>query len=1243
MSNRNNRIVSADEQMQQTPFKLWGGRYSKATDHVLSKVNNSLTVDKRLYAEDIDGSIAYAKSLCEAGLLTQSEFKVIVYGLDAIRDEWTKGTIKLLPRDEDVHTVNERRLFEIIGPQIAGKLHTGRSRNEQVVVDMKLWMRNAVADLQRLLLEVVRAINDVADRHIDVLMPGYTHMQRAQPVRFSHWLLSYAFYFREDFERFEQFGRRMNVLPLGSGALAGNPFNINRHKLADDLGFDGVSPNSMNVVSDRDFVVEFNFLCTLVAVHMSRLAEDLILYSTKEYNFIELSEEYTTGSSLMPQKRNPDSLELIRGMTGPVFGQHCAILMTLKGLPSTYNKDLQGDKSGMFAVYDQMQMCLVLIGGIIQTMRIDEDRCLSALGYEMLATDMAYYLVRRGIPFREAHHISGEVVAHSEKVKIPINKLTLEDLQEISPHFDESISRIWNYENSVEQYTVAGGTSRLSVQEQIRMLRAFVDGHVHSSISISGIVMDVTVEDFCEETNFPESPCPSPFDPAKQLLNIGFLQINGRFTPHSGPSSVCSTRSCSLATTPVPPDANEPEDAEDGDKKDGGGSGGEVKPRKFSLPHLPTEAAKFEISGRATPVFTWNPMPTSTNVIYALSDKNQQIVFSQLEQEAATETSVSEVSSVVDSEAELEEDEPVEPKPERTAKASAAPKDTDKKEMYPNCDVNVWLRSCEQEIVEPIEGKVQGTVPEWLNGSLLRNGPGSLKVGDMMFNHLFDSSALLHRFNIDNGKITYQCRFLKSDAYKKNNAARRIVVTEFGTSAVPDPCQTIFQKIAAVFNKPGVNNSDNAMISIYPFGDEFFAFTESPIIHRIDPETLDTEAKLNVSDYVGIVNHTSHPHVMSDGTVYNLGCSITKTGPAYTIICFPHGPGMFENARIVASVPARWKFHPGYMHTFGITENFFVIVEQPLSVSVPTMVVSQIRNRPMAAALKWFESQQTYIYLLDRDTGELRHTFHTEPFFYLHIINQYEREGHVVLDICCYKDPAMLNCMYVDTMRNMQNNPDYAKMFRGRPLRFVLPLDCSAVRPKAHGHKSRQASTEAGGSWSDMWQNLSSFSAGDSTDSGLVLQNLVQIEDSKATAYVMPNRTIFCKPELLCDLGCETPRIYYERHLGRPYRYFYAISSDVDASNPGTLIKVDVVTKGKLTWCEENVYPSEPIFVPAPDPQSEDDGVVLAAMVWGREEQNRAGLLVLDAKSFTELGRCEFVTPGPVPKCLHGWFQPSAK
>lgn len=230
----------------------------------------------------------------------------------------------------------------------------------------------------------------------------------------------------------------------------------------------------MNTVSDRDFVVEFNFLCTLAGIHMSRLAEDLILFSTKEYNFLELSEEYTTGSSLMPQKRNPDSLELIRGISGSVFGQHCGLLMTLKGLPSTYNKDLQCDKSGMFAVYDQILLSLTLATGVITSMKVDEERCLSALSYDMLATDMAYYLVRKGIPFREAHHISGEVVAFSEKVKIPINKLTLDDLKEISPCFDETVSSLWNYENSVEQYTVVGGTSRISVQEQINLLKGFL-------------------------------------------------------------------------------------------------------------------------------------------------------------------------------------------------------------------------------------------------------------------------------------------------------------------------------------------------------------------------------------------------------------------------------------------------------------------------------------------------------------------------------------------------------------------------------------------------------------------------------------------------------------------------------------------------------------------------------------------------------------------------------------------------
>lgn len=412
------------------------------------------------------------------------------------------------------------------------------------------------------------------------------------------------------------------------------------------------------------------------------------------------------------------------------------------------------------------------------------------------------------------------------------------------------------------------------------------------------------------------------------------------------------------------------------------------------------------------------------------------------------------------------------------------------------------------------------------------------------------------------------------------------------------------------------------MISIYPFSDEYFAFTESPVIHKIDPESLETLDKVNLHKELGIVNHTSHPHVMTDGTVYNLALSVTKSGPAYNIICFPKGERMFENARVVAEVPVRWKLHPSYMHTFGITENFFIIVEQPLTVSVPAVVKSQLTSEPMISCLKWFPDKLTYIYLVDRKSGELKHTFHAEAFFYLHIINQFEKDNHVVLDISCYHDPEMLNCMYIESMRNMQNNPDYAKMFRGRPLRFVLPL-LRPTKPKSL----------------TSLRVFFSKSLNDANDSGDLSNNLVKLKDSCAAAFSLPDGSIFCKPELLCNLGCETPRINYEKNLGVDYQFFYAISSDVDAENPGTLIKVDVHNKTKLTWCENNCYPSEPIFIPSPDSQTEDDGVVLASMVWGRGEENRVGLLVLDAKTWTELGRSEFNNlPGPVPKCLHGWF-----
>ncbi|XP_047353486.1 carotenoid isomerooxygenase isoform X1 [Vespa velutina] len=587
----------------------------------------------------------------------------------------------------------------------------------------------------------------------------------------------------------------------------------------------------------------------------------------------------------------------------------------------------------------------------------------------------------------------------------------------------------------------------------------------------------------------------------------------------------------------------------------------------------------------------------------------------------------------------------------------------DEKNYWPNCDTSMWTRSCEYEVIDPIPGNVIGTVPKWLKGSLLRNGPGSLKVGDYTFNHLFDSSALLHRFEILDGNITYQRRFVQTESYKRNKAAQRIVVSEFGTKAVPDPCQSIFKRVAAVFN-PSESISDNTMISVYPLGDEYYTFTESPIIHRIDPETLETKGRVNISNYVNIVSHTSHPHVMNDGTVYNVGLSITSRGPAYTVVSFSPSRitideigeekelTMFDQATIVATVPSRWFLNPSYMHTFGITENYFIIIEQPLAISLPSMIACQIKQEATIGCIKWHENKDTLIHVLSKETGLVERTFFAEKFFYLHIINQFETRDrdYIVLDICCYRDAKMLECMYVETMKNLHKNPDYPKLFRGRPLRFILPmkkfsndipLEHNLINVKTvyqsaeifEGFKHDEKS-ETNNKLIDE-NNFNEDNNGIKKKNEYHSKNLLE---RKATAHKLPNGNIFVKPELLCDLGCETPRINYDSYVGTEYRYFYAISSDVDIEYPGTLIKVDTVKKTKKIWYEKNVYPSEPIFVPDPHGKKEDDGVVLSALLWGQDRETQAGLLILDAENFVELARATFNTPGPVPKCLHGWF-----
>ncbi|KAJ8679360.1 hypothetical protein QAD02_015147 [Eretmocerus hayati] len=582
-------------------------------------------------------------------------------------------------------------------------------------------------------------------------------------------------------------------------------------------------------------------------------------------------------------------------------------------------------------------------------------------------------------------------------------------------------------------------------------------------------------------------------------------------------------------------------------------------------------------------------------------------------------------------------------------------------DYYPNVDSTVWMRSCEQEIIEPINGKLLGQIPDWLTGSLLRNGPGSLKVGEYRFDHLFDSSAFLHRFEINNGNVTYQNRFVQTDVYKRNHAAKRIVTTEFGTRAIPDPCQTIFQRVSTLFTATELM-SDNSMISIYPIGDEYYTFTESPIIHRIDPKTLETLSKVDVANFVNIVSHTSHPHVMSDKSVYNLGLSITKKGPTYIIVKFSplnclkkgnlaeHNSTMFEQAKIVATVPCRWILNPSYMHTFGITENYFIIVEQPLAIGLTSLVTSKLRNEPMNSCFKFHKDENTHIQLISRKSGKVEQTFVAESFFFLHIINQYETEdgSYVILDICCYRDAQMLDCMYVESMQNMHQNPNYSKLFRGRPLRFILPLNCqnmnvspetdlidltcSKISTNIPGYRNDKKKTRG------RKRKIEIDKGNEKTGKKEHTSGQKDVLCQKAAAFKLPNGQIFVRPELLCNLGCETPRINSEKHLGKEYRYFYAMSSDVDIENPGTIIKVDVENKTKKTWCEKNVYPSEPIFVPDPGGKNEDDGVIVSALVWGQDRDKEVGLLVLNAATFKEIARATFVTPGPVPKCLHGWF-----
>ncbi len=449
---------------------LWGGRFTQSLDSLAWALNSSLPVDQRMAIQDVEGSIAWAAAIHNADILTDEEHASISLGLDTVRKEFASGEFIFQPSDEDIHTAVERRLSELIGAA-AGKLHTGRSRNDQVATDFRLWMLQAIPELHSSFLNLQSALVEQAELAGETIMPGYTHLQRAQPILLGHWWLSHYWALKRDVERLNDLTKRVSVLPLGSGALAGAPFALDRDALAKNLGFSEVSQNSLDAVSDRDFAAEYLFVCSMASVHLSKLAEQIVLYTTAEFGFFELSDAFSTGSSLMPQKKNPDVFELTRGKAGTMIGLLTGLMSTLKGLPSTYDKDLQEDKAPVFAATDTLLSILPVMAAALRTITVKPERMRSAIDSTMMATDLADYLVEKGVPFREAHSLAGKVVRAAGQGNVRMEELPLEAYQAISPVFEADVVKVFDPLESINKRNTVGGTSLQSVKNQIKNIK----------------------------------------------------------------------------------------------------------------------------------------------------------------------------------------------------------------------------------------------------------------------------------------------------------------------------------------------------------------------------------------------------------------------------------------------------------------------------------------------------------------------------------------------------------------------------------------------------------------------------------------------------------------------------------------------------------------------------------------------------------------------------------------------------
>lgn len=456
--------------------QLWGGRFTKETDQMVYRFNASIGFDKRLFEQDIEGSIAHVVMMEKQGILTCEEKDDIIKGLTEIRKDVEEGRLQITDEYEDIHSFVEAKLIERIGED-GKKMHTGRSRNDQVALDMRLYVRGQVIEISRCLKEILNTLLTLMEENLSTYMPGFTHLQKAQPTTLAHHMGAYFEMFKRDMQRMEDIYRRMNYCPLGAGAFAGTTYPLDRTYTASLLGFEGPTLNSMDSVADRDYVIELLSALSTIMMHLSRFSEEIIIWNTNEYRFVEIDDGFSTGSSIMPQKKNPDIAELVRGKTGRVYGALVSILTTMKGLPLAYNKDMQEDKEVTFDAIDTVKDCLTLFQGMLATMKFQEQRMKeSAVNGFTNATDAADYLVLKGVPFRDAHSIIGRLVLHCIQKGCSIDELSIEELKQISPVFEADVYEAISLKTCVEKRLTIGAPGQKAMEDVIRQNREFLSG-----------------------------------------------------------------------------------------------------------------------------------------------------------------------------------------------------------------------------------------------------------------------------------------------------------------------------------------------------------------------------------------------------------------------------------------------------------------------------------------------------------------------------------------------------------------------------------------------------------------------------------------------------------------------------------------------------------------------------------------------------------------------------------------------